>query len=154
MTDDQWLLEKVDCKLLEEGIEKMIDFAKLFNIYHYPRFIPFIIPVVVQDADSKEVLMLAYADEEALSYSLENGVAAFWSTSRQELWVKGETSGNTLELLEVRVNCEQNSLLYLVRPTSGGTCHTKDQGGRYRRSCFYRALDPDGKSLRFIGGEI
>jgi phosphoribosyl-AMP cyclohydrolase len=153
MTDDEWLEKTAeDVRLLEEGFKEMIDFEKLFHTYHFPRYIPFIIPVAVQDVDSKEVLMLAYADEEALSYSLENGVAAFWSTSRQELWVKGATSGNTLELLEVRVNCEQNLLLYLVRSTNGGACHTKTENGAYRKSCFYRAICEDAKSLRFTAG--
>jgi len=96
--------------------------------------------VAVQDADSKEVLLVAYANEAALAYTLEHGVAAFWSTSREELWIKGATSGDTLALVEVRVNCEQNSLLYLVRPLGQGACHTKGAGGKSRPSCYYRRL--------------
>ena len=64
----------------------------------------------------------------------------FWSTSRNELWVKGKTSGDYLQLVEVRVNCEQNSLLYLVRPNAGGICHTKNEAGE-PRDCYYRTLD-------------
>lgn len=151
MADEILFREKVDRLALEEGIEEKIDFDKLFNLFYLDptRGIPFVIPVVVQDTGSKEVLMLAYANEEALSYSLENGVAAFWSTSREELWIKGVTSGNVLILLEVRVNCEQNSLLYLVRPARGGACHTKDADGRYRKSCYYRAISADGERLEF-----
>jgi phosphoribosyl-AMP cyclohydrolase len=75
-------------------------------------------------------------------------VAAFWSTSRDELWVKGATSGDTLELVEVRVNCEQNSLLYLVKPLGQGACHTKGADGQARPSCYYRRIK-DGR-LQFI----
>ena len=97
-------------------------------------------PVVVQDADSHEVLVVAYANQQALDYTLAHGIATFWSTSRNELWIKGATSGDKLELVEVRVNCEQNSLLYLVRPLGEGVCHTKDADGRARHSCYYRRI--------------
>ena len=63
-----------------------------------------------------------------------------WSTSRDELWHKGASSGDWLDLVEVRVNCEQNSLLYRVRPRTGGVCHTKDADGRARERCYYRRL--------------
>ena len=66
-----------------------------------------------------------------------------WSTSRRKLWIKGETSGDVLDLVEIRVNCEQNSLLYLVKPRRTGACHTRGPDGRTRRSCFYRALEGD-----------
>jgi phosphoribosyl-AMP cyclohydrolase len=72
-----------------------------------------------------------------------------WSTSRNELWHKGATSGDTLDLVEVRVNCEQNSLLYRVRPSTGGACHTKDADGKARPACYYRRVSgPD--SLEFV----
>jgi phosphoribosyl-AMP cyclohydrolase len=122
---------------LEEGTQLRLDFSKLQKVGGTG--IP-VVPVVVQDAESREVLVLAYANEEALRHSLKTGIATFWSTSRNELWVKGLTSGDTLELVEVRVNCEQNSLLYLVRMTRGGVCHTKDAGGHSRATCYYRAL--------------
>ena len=64
----------------------------------------------------------------------------FWSTSRNELWEKGKTSGETFDLVEVRVNCEQNSLLYIVRPRRGAICHTKNKAGQ-PRNCYYRRLD-------------
>ena len=124
-------------KTLEEGSECRLDFAKLAKIAQTG--VP-VVPVVVQDADTREVLILAYANEEALAHALEHGVATFWSTSRNELWVKGATSGDTLELVEVRVNCDQNSLLYLVRPLGQGACHTLGPDGKSRASCYYRRL--------------
>jgi phosphoribosyl-AMP cyclohydrolase len=102
-----------------------------------------VMPVVVQDVDSKEVLLVGHVSRAALEYALKNRVATFWSMSRNELWIKGATSGNTLELVEVRVNCEQNSLLYIVRLTKSGACHTKDASGQYRHGCYYRRIKGD-----------
>ena len=76
----------------------------------------------------------------ALRKSIETGSAVFWSTSRNELWEKGKTSGETFDLVEIRVNCEQNSLLYRVRPKRGAICHTKNKAGK-PRNCFYRRLN-------------
>jgi phosphoribosyl-AMP cyclohydrolase len=132
---------KIDSKTLEEGHDLLLDFEKLRKV---ARSKEPVVPVAVQDADTKEVLIVAYANQTALDYSLKHRVAAFWSTSRDELWVKGDTSGDTLELVEVRVNCEQNSLLYLVRPLGQGACHTKGADGKARPSCYYRRLN-DGK---------
>jgi len=101
----------------------------------------------VQDASTGEVLLVAYANETALKYTLTHGVAAFWSTSREELWVKGATSGDTLQIVEIRVNCEQNSLLYRVKPLGQGACHTK-VNGQARSSCYYRRLV--GEQLEFV----
>jgi phosphoribosyl-AMP cyclohydrolase len=126
-----------DSKQLEEGHNLHLDFNKLRKVAQAREAV---VPVAVQDADTKEVLLVAYANETALNYTLEHGVAAFWSTSRDELWVKGATSGDTLALVEVRVNCEQNSLLYLVRPLGQGVCHTKGADGKTRPSCYYRRL--------------
>lgn len=86
-------------------------------------------PVVVQDAATGEVLMLAYANEEALERTRTSGQAWFWSRSRQELWHKGATSGNTLAVEEIRDDCDGDALLYRVRP-HGPTCHTGAE------SCF------------------
>ncbi len=126
-----------DPNQLEEGHDLHLDFKKLRKVAQAREAV---VPVAVQDADTKEVLLVAYANEAALNYTLEHGVAAFWSTSRDELWVKGATSGDTLALVEVRVNCEQNSLLYLVRPLGQGVCHTKGADGKTRPSCYYRRL--------------
>ncbi len=130
--------------LLEEGTTLTLDFDKLPAI---GRGDAAVIPVAVQDADSKEVLIIAYANQEALTYTLTHRVAAFWSTSRNALWVKGATSGDTLELIEARVNCEQNSLLYLVRPLGAGACHTKGKDGKTRLSCYYRRIERRQGSL-------
>ncbi len=135
----------VDRQMLEEGHAPMLDFNKLRQVAQIAEAV---LPVAVQDADTKELLIIAYANEAALRYTLEHGVAAFWSTSRNELWVKGATSGDTLRVVEVRVNCEQNSLLYLVRPQGKGACHTKDASGATRRSCYYRRIV--GDRLEFV----
>jgi phosphoribosyl-AMP cyclohydrolase len=131
------MVAKIDTERLEEGNELLIDFAKLDQVAQCGEAV---VPVAVQDADTKEVLIVAYVNETALNYTLEHGVAAFWSTSRNKLWVKGETSGDTLQLVEVRVNCEQNSLVYIVRPLGEGACHTKCADGTARRSCYYRRI--------------
>jgi phosphoribosyl-AMP cyclohydrolase len=128
---------KVDAERLEEGNDLLIDFEKLDQVVQCGEPV---VPVAVQDANTKEVLIVAYVNETALNYTLEHGVAAFWSTSRDKLWVKGETSGDTLQLVEVRVNCEQNSLVYIVRPLGEGACHTKCADGTARRSCYYRRI--------------
>lgn len=138
---------------LENGTAVLIDFSKLMKINQETIVLgkKNVIPAVVQDADSKEVLMLAYANREAVNYSLLNKVAAFWSTSRNRLWVKGASSGNMLKLVEIRVNCEQNSLLYLVKPVNGcGACHVDDEKGESRQSCFYRVLADDWSGLSFV----
>ncbi|HPC19233.1 MAG: phosphoribosyl-AMP cyclohydrolase [Kiritimatiellae bacterium] len=124
-------------KELEEGTALELDFAKLAKV---AAACPHVIPVAVQHADTREVILVAYVNELALNKAITERTAIFWSTSRNELWEKGKTSGETFELLEVRVNCEQNSLLYLVRPRRGGICHTRNQAGQ-PRNCFYRTLD-------------
>ena len=129
---------------LEEGCELLLDWGKCGKV---ARCGDDVVPVVVQDVESREVLILAYANERALAEARSRGICVLWSTSRRKLWVKGETSGDFLDLIEVRVNCEQNSLLYLVRPRRAGACHTRDARGRTRRSCYYRALDGDGSWL-------
>ena len=126
---------------LEEGCELMLDWRKLRKAADCGDDV---VPVAVQDVDTREVLILAYANEFALQEARRRGICVLWSTSRRKLWVKGETSGDFLDLKEVRVNCEQNSLLYLVSPRRTGACHTKDAQGRSRKSCYYRALDGDG----------
>jgi len=122
---------------LEETTQLRLDFDKLAKAVSN---CPGVIPVAVQNADTREVILLAYVNEAALRVAVETRTAVFWSTSRNELWIKGKTSGETFDLLEVRVNCEQNSLLYLVRPRRGGICHTKNAAGE-PRNCFYRTLD-------------
>ncbi|MFB6168113.1 MAG: phosphoribosyl-AMP cyclohydrolase [Haloferacaceae archaeon] len=93
-----------------------------------------LVPVVAQDADSDEVLMLAYATREAVARTRETGRAHYYSRSRDELWEKGATSGHTQSVRDVRVDCDGDALLYRV-DQAGGACHTGF------RSCFYRSLD-------------
>ena len=131
---------------LEEGAELLLDFGKMANALERS---PDIIPVAVQNADSREVILVAYTNKLAFERSVQTRIATFWSTSRNELWVKGETSGHLFELVEVRVNCEQNSLLYLVRPKGDGICHTRNAEGR-ARNCYYRRLSPDSGLLEHL----
>jgi phosphoribosyl-AMP cyclohydrolase len=133
---------------LEEGTEAEIDFEKIRRAAKSPEGL---IPVVLQHADTKEVLFVGYANDQALQATLTSARAVLWSASRDELWRKGATSGDELELVDVRVNCEQNALLYLVRPVAGGVCHTTDTDGATRTTCFYRrVLEPT--SLEFVPG--
>ena len=122
---------------LEEGKELRLDFQKLRKIAKTESNV---IPVAVQNTDTREVILIAYANEQALNHAVQTRTATFWSTSRNELWIKGESSGETFELLEVYVNCEQNSLVYLVRPRRRSICHTKNQSGQ-PRNCYYRRLN-------------
>jgi phosphoribosyl-AMP cyclohydrolase len=94
----------------------------------------------VQDAASKQVLLLAYTNEAAFQQTLQTKIATFWSTSRNQLWVKGKTSGDYLAVQQIKVNCEQNSLLYLVQPQGQGACHTKDPQGKPHATCYYRQV--------------
>ena len=130
---------------IEEGSRFLLDFDKLDKVGQcgHP-----LVPVAVQDADTKDVLLIAYANRQALEHTLTEKVATFWSTSRNELWIKGATSGDFLDLVEVRVNCEQNSLLYLVHPRGAGACHTRAESGAARSGCFYRKVE--GSRLEFI----
>ena len=128
---------------IEEGTEVQLDFEKLSRVARTGHSV---IPAAVQDVDSKAVLLIGYVNKQALQHALEHRVATFWSTSRNELWIKGATSGDMLDLIDVRVNCEQNSLLYLVRLKGEGTCHTK-VNDRSRYGCYYRSIV--NGSLRF-----
>jgi phosphoribosyl-AMP cyclohydrolase len=128
---------------LEEGSTLQLDFSKLAKATEK---CPDIIPVAVQNIDTGEVILVAYTNEQALKLAVKTRTAVFWSTSRNELWEKGKTSGETFDLLEVYVNCEQNSLLYKVRPRRGGICHTKNCRGD-ARNCYYRKLNPDTLKL-------
>lgn len=93
-----------------------------------------LLPAIVQDAHSREVLTLAYMNQESLTRTLASGETWFWSRSRQELWHKGATSGHTQRVVEIRVDCDADALVVLVEP-SGPACHTG------ATTCFYRALE-------------
>ena len=122
---------------LEEGSTLDLDFKKLQKIAQCGADV---LPAVAQDVETGEVLILGYVNELALKTAQETGMATFWSTSRNELWIKGKTSGDFLKLEEIRVNCEQNSLLYRVIPQGKGACHTKNKDGVARESCYYRKI--------------
>jgi len=92
-----------------------------------------LVPAIVQDADTNEVLMLAYMNVESLRLTIETGETHFWSRSRQELWRKGATSGNIQRVVEVRIDCDADTLLVRVQP-AGPACHTGNQ------TCFYREM--------------
>ena len=110
-----------------------------------------LVPAIVQDAETDQVLMMAYMTEETLRETLDRGRMVYWSRSRQEKWVKGQTSGHAQAVEEVRVDCDGDTLLFKVRQ-EGGACHTG------YRSCFYRraedeTLVTDGEKV-FEPGEV
>ena len=92
-----------------------------------------LLPAIVQDAKTKDVLMLAWVDEEAVRRTLDSGTTWFWSRSRQEYWNKGATSGNVQKVIEVRYDCDADAVLVLVDP-AGPACHTGET------TCFYRSF--------------
>ena len=108
---------------MTENLLKKLDFKKGNGL----------IPVVVQDAKSSKVLMMAYANEEALKKTLSTGYAHYWSRSRNKLWMKGETSGHTQKIKQVMTDCDYDTLLYVVEQ-QGAACHT----GKY--TCFHNKL--------------
>ena len=108
-----------------------------------------LLPVVTQDSATKEVLILAFVNKEAFDETRRSGFATYWSRSRGELWKKGLTSGDMLKIDEIRINCEQNSLLYLVTPQGKGACHAKKENGMPYSSCYYRKINEDD-SLEII----
>jgi len=95
-----------------------------------------LIPAIVQDADTKEVLMMGYMNAESMQMTLETGETVFWSRSRRELWHKGATSGNVQKVVDIKVDCDADTLLVLVNP-AGAACHTGE------RTCFHRELDKE-----------
>lgn len=95
-----------------------------------------LITAIVIERTSKQVLMVAHMNAQAIESTQDSGIAHFWSRSRQTLWMKGETSGNTLKVHEIHVDCDQDALLLFCEP-AGPACHTGAQ------SCFYRLLDGD-----------
>lgn len=101
-----------------------------------------LIPAIAQDAAGGEVLMMAWMNAEAVARTLKTGRVTYWSRSRADFWVKGETSGHVQELVELRVDCDSDCLLVLVNQT-GPACHTN------RRSCFYTAVQ-DGEEVEIM----
>lgn len=105
-----------------------------------------LIPAIVQDRDTGAVLMMAYMNGEALQKTLQTRQTWFWSRSRQALWHKGATSGDTQAVCDIRVDCDQDCLLVLVTTATGKACHTGRPG------CFYRSLSDDGTKLHPVKG--
>ena len=106
-----------------------------------------LIPAVVQDADSGEVLMLAYMNEAAWKHTLSTATATYWSRSRNTLWVKGETSGKVQRVREIRVDCDRDTVLLKIEQVGGAACHTG------HRSCFFRKVEKDG-SATIVGKPV
>lgn len=98
-----------------------------------------LIPCIAQDADTGDVLMMAWMSAQAVTQTLETGKVTYWSRSRQAFWIKGETSGHTQSLVELRVDCDRDCLLAVVNQV-GAACHTN------RRSCFYTKVDETGET--------
>jgi len=136
------LIEKHAVLELEEGLQLTPQFEKRGGL----------LPVAVQEKSTGQILMFASINEEALNQTLETGLATFWSTSRNKLWVKGETSGDFMSVDNILVDCDQDAFVYQVTLQGGGVCHTYGQDGRHRKACFYRELDIEKTSLKFIKG--
>ncbi len=117
----------------EKAAEKVV---RSLNFRHEIDGEPLVV-AIAQDADDGTVLMTAYANEEAVFKTLTTGKAHYWSTSRGEVWCKGETSGHVQKVKEVRVDCDADAVLYIVEQ-EGGACH------KGYRTCFYRRVGPDG----------
>lgn len=94
-----------------------------------------LIPAIIQEIDTKEVLMVAYMNREALQRTLQTGFTHFWSRSRQKLWKKGETSGNVQEVKAIYYDCDEDCLLVMVKQHGSCSCHTGN------RTCFYRSIE-------------
>ena len=127
--------------MIEETDELMLDFDKIAKIAPDSR----VIPVAVQNMDTKEVILIAYVNELALKESIKQRKVILWSTSRGKLWFKGAESGNTFTLHHIFVNCEQNSLVFQATPDKGGICHTSYNGRP--NNCYYRELDMETGKL-------
>ncbi len=125
---------------LEEGLKLNPQFEKRGGL----------LPVAVQETSTGQVLMLASVNKEALSKTLKTKMATFWSTSRNQLWTKGETSGDYLQIDKILIDCDQDALVYQVSLVGNGVCHTFDAEGKHRKACFYRELDLEENSLQFI----
>jgi phosphoribosyl-AMP cyclohydrolase len=104
-----------------------------------------LIPAIAQDAQSHEVLMMAWMNADAVAKTLETGKVTYWSRSRQSFWIKGETSGHVQELVDFRYDCDKDCLLVLINQT-GAACHTN------RRTCFYTAVR-DGEEIELMKPE-
>lgn len=127
---------------LEEGLNLSLQFEKRGGL----------LPVAVQEYSTGQILMLASVNEEAFEKTVRSGKATFWSTSRNELWTKGETSGDYLDMVNILVDCDQDALVYQVILAGKGVCHTYDENKEHRKACFYREYDKEKNQLQFLKG--
>lgn len=125
---------------IEEGFKLDLQFEKRGGL----------LPVVVQEVSTGEILMVASVNQEAFNNTIETSKATFWSTSRNKLWVKGETSGIFLEVENIMVDCDQDAVIYQVNMNGEGACHTHDENGVHRKGCFYRSYDLEKEELKKI----
>nr|WP_315144701.1 phosphoribosyl-AMP cyclohydrolase [uncultured Flavobacterium sp.] len=109
-----------------------------------------LLPVAVQESSTGQVLMLASVNQEAFDISLKTLKATFWSTSKNQIWTKGLTSGNTLLIDEILIDCDQDAIIYKVTLEKGGVCHTYNAQGQNRKACFYRKLNLENDQLYFL----
>jgi phosphoribosyl-AMP cyclohydrolase len=131
------MTNKID---LEEGKELNLQFEKRGGL----------LPVVVQELSSGKILMLASINKAAFDKTNRSNKATFYSTSRQTLWTKGETSGNFLEMKNIIVDCDQDAVIYQVELMGNGVCHTFNSNKEHRKACFYRTYNKESKRLEFI----
>jgi phosphoribosyl-AMP cyclohydrolase len=131
---------KMDNSELEETENLHLQFSKRGGL----------LPVAVQETQTGQVLMLASVNQEAFEITLKTKKATFWSTSKNEIWTKGLTSGNTLLIDEILVDCDQDAIVYKVTLEKGGVCHTYNEQGKNRKACFYRNLDVENNQLYFL----
>lgn len=126
---------------LEETVNLQLQFEKRGGL----------LPVAVQETQTGQVLMLASVNREALEITLNTKKATFWSTSKNAIWTKGLTSGNTLLIDEILIDCDQDAIVYKVTLEKGGVCHTYNAQGENRKACFYRKLNLEkNKQLDFL----
>ena len=125
---------------LEEGLKLNLQFAKRDGL----------LPVAVQETATGQILMLASVNKEAVSKTLKTEMATFWSTSRNTLWTKGETSGDMLRVDKILIDCDQDALVYQVTLLGDGVCHTFNKDGKHRKACFYRQIDLEKEALEFL----
>lgn len=128
---------------LEEGKSLNLQFNKREGL----------LPVVVQEEGTGQILMVGYTNREALDKTFETGFATFWSRSRNALWTKGETSGNKIRVNNILVDCDQDALVYQVVLAGEGVCHTTNSAGKARKSCFYREIAKESQKLEFVGND-
>ncbi|MDE6591726.1 MAG: phosphoribosyl-AMP cyclohydrolase [Oscillospiraceae bacterium] len=126
---------------IEETDKLSLDWEKISGMSRENK----VIPVAVQNILTKEVILIAYTNEEAFNETIRRKKLVLWSTSRNKLWFKGGESGNTFTVDRIFVNCEQNSLVYQVTPDKGNICHTSYNG--MANNCYYRELDMDSMQL-------